>query len=161
MNSKFLSLNQAAKEARKSPSTIHKALKNGKLSYISKDESGYRIDPSELFRVFPANSGENTKVEQSRIKSNSKKNSGEQQENLLELALLKQELEFEKQKNELLETQLAKAEKREEKLQAVNQELATTAKSQTLLISDMREKTENKPAQTRKGFFARLVSIDD
>jgi hypothetical protein len=32
---------------------LSKALNNGKLSYISKTKSGYQIEPSELFRVFP------------------------------------------------------------------------------------------------------------
>lgn len=49
----YLSLNQAATETGKSKSTISNALKTGKISYISKDEDGYKIDPAELFRVYP------------------------------------------------------------------------------------------------------------
>jgi hypothetical protein len=48
-----LSLSQAAKETGKSKATLSKALNNGDLSYISKTEKGYEIDPAELFRVFP------------------------------------------------------------------------------------------------------------
>ena len=48
-----LSLREAADATGKSKSTISKALKIGKISYISKDEKGYQIDPSELFRVYP------------------------------------------------------------------------------------------------------------
>jgi len=49
----YLTLGQAAKEAAVSKSTISKALKSGRLSYVSKDSAGYQIDPAELFRVFP------------------------------------------------------------------------------------------------------------
>lgn len=49
----YLTLGQAAKEAGVSKSTVSKALKSGKLSYVSKTSAGYEIDPAELFRVFP------------------------------------------------------------------------------------------------------------
>lgn len=52
-NSHNFTLNEAAKETGRSKGTISKALNNGKLSYISKTKSGYQIEPSELFRVFP------------------------------------------------------------------------------------------------------------
>lgn len=48
-----LTLGQAAKEVTVSKATISKALKSGRLSYISKSAAGYEIDPAELFRVFP------------------------------------------------------------------------------------------------------------
>lgn len=49
----YLSLGQASKEAGVSKATISKALKSGRLSYVSKSTAGYEIDPAELFRVFP------------------------------------------------------------------------------------------------------------
>lgn len=49
-----LSLGQAAKLAGVSKSTISRALKSGHLSYSAKSSAGYEIEPSELFRVFPA-----------------------------------------------------------------------------------------------------------
>jgi len=48
-----LSLRQAAEATGKSKSTISKALTSGKITYMSKDETGYKIEPSELFRVYP------------------------------------------------------------------------------------------------------------
>lgn len=51
----YLSLGQAAKATGKSKSTISKALNSGKISYVSKDSSGFKIDPAELFRVYPKN----------------------------------------------------------------------------------------------------------
>lgn len=49
----YLSLGEAAKAAGVAKGTISKALKSGKLSYVEKTPAGYRIDPAELFRVFP------------------------------------------------------------------------------------------------------------
>ncbi len=57
-----LSLSQAAKETGKSKATISKALKNGVLSYVSKTEKGYEIEPSELFRVFPVKAEKTAEV---------------------------------------------------------------------------------------------------
>jgi excisionase family DNA binding protein len=49
----YMTLGEAAHYAGVSKSTISKALTKGRLSYVSKDTSGYQIDPAELFRVFP------------------------------------------------------------------------------------------------------------
>lgn len=49
----YLTLGQAAREAGVAKSTISKALSSGKLSYAEKSTAGYKIDPAELFRVFP------------------------------------------------------------------------------------------------------------
>jgi excisionase family DNA binding protein len=48
-----LTIGQAAKETGKPKSTISRAIKSGKISAI-KNGNRYEIDPSELFRVFPA-----------------------------------------------------------------------------------------------------------
>ena len=52
----YLSLGQAAREAGVAKSTISKALSSGKLSYREKNSDGYKIDPAELFRVYPRTS---------------------------------------------------------------------------------------------------------
>lgn len=49
----YLSLGEAAKAAGVAKGTLSKALKSGRLSYVEKTGAGYRIDPAELFRVFP------------------------------------------------------------------------------------------------------------
>jgi hypothetical protein len=49
-------LGQAAKATGKSKSTISKALKNGTISAERGSNGVFKIDPSELHRVFPANS---------------------------------------------------------------------------------------------------------
>jgi phage terminase small subunit len=72
MNDFYLTLGQAAKESGHSKTAIHKALQNGKLSYIEKTTEGYKIDPSELFRVFPKTAKDDDK-EQSGTPENTEK----------------------------------------------------------------------------------------
>lgn len=50
---KYLTLGEAAKETGVQKSTLSKALKSGKISYFEKTSAGYKIEPSELFRVYP------------------------------------------------------------------------------------------------------------
>ena len=54
-NSHYLSMSEAAKLAGRAKSTISKALKSGKMSYVSHDpvSKAYQIDPAEVLRVFP------------------------------------------------------------------------------------------------------------
>ena len=52
-NRMYLTLGKAAREAGVAKSTISKALASGKLSYREKNSDGYKIDPAELFRVYP------------------------------------------------------------------------------------------------------------
>lgn len=49
-----VSASQAAKQTGKSVPTITRAIKSGKISADRTDTGSYLIDPSELFRVFPA-----------------------------------------------------------------------------------------------------------
>lgn len=50
----YLTLNQAAKSVGKSTSTISRYIKDGKLSVAEKSDDGsFKIDPAELYRVFP------------------------------------------------------------------------------------------------------------
>lgn len=49
-----LSANEAAKRTGKSVPTITRAIKSGKISADRTEAGGYLIDPSEIFRVFPA-----------------------------------------------------------------------------------------------------------
>lgn len=47
------SLSQAAKETGKGKSSIHRAIKSGRLSAQRHEDGTYSIDAAELFRVFP------------------------------------------------------------------------------------------------------------
>jgi len=53
-----LTLNQAAKAAKKAKATILDAIKNGRMSAPKDDLGRYQIDPAELFRVYPLDQSE-------------------------------------------------------------------------------------------------------
>lgn len=46
-------LGDAAKAVGKSKTTLHRAIKSGRISATKSDDGSYSIDPSELHRVFP------------------------------------------------------------------------------------------------------------
>lgn len=46
-------LNEAAKATGKSKTTIHRALKSGRVSATKTENGSYSIEPAELHRVFP------------------------------------------------------------------------------------------------------------
>ena len=48
-----LSLSAAAREVDRSKSTLSRAIKEGRLSATRCEDGSYRIDPAELYRVFP------------------------------------------------------------------------------------------------------------
>lgn len=50
-------LGDAAKAAGKSKTTLHRAIKSGRISAVKADDGSYSIDPAELHRVFPAVTG--------------------------------------------------------------------------------------------------------
>src|SRR3954447_21600750 len=50
----MLSLREAAREAGTSKSSLHRAIKAGRLSATRTDGGDLRIDPSELARAYPA-----------------------------------------------------------------------------------------------------------
>ena len=54
-------LNEAAKAVGKSKTTIHRAIKSGKISASKLDNGAYSIDPSELHRAFQVGTSEHTK----------------------------------------------------------------------------------------------------
>lgn len=48
-----LSLSAAAKEVGRSKSTLSRAVSSGRMSATRCEDGSYRIDPAELYRVFP------------------------------------------------------------------------------------------------------------
>lgn len=59
-NGTYFTIGQAAKETGKAKSTIKKAIDTGELSVVEKTARGFKIDASELFRVFQKRSENNT-----------------------------------------------------------------------------------------------------
>ena len=97
----YLTLGQAAKKTGKSKATISKYIRSGKLSYISKESTGYKLDPAEVFRVFtPVNI--DTERSLTPIVNTSQ---------TLEVELLREMLERERQTVDYLRSKLDHAEK--------------------------------------------------
>ena len=99
MSSKYLSINQASKETGKSVSTIHGAIKSGRISYISREGNSYQIEPSELFRVFPKKDNKKEE-EQGGIGEKTMRKSIELEH---QVQLLQSQLDSEKEKSRMLE----------------------------------------------------------
>jgi hypothetical protein len=53
-----LTLNQAAKAAKRSKATLLEAINSGRMSAPRDEQGRYQIDPAELFRVYPLTSPE-------------------------------------------------------------------------------------------------------
>ena len=62
----LLTLNQAAKAAKKSKSTLLDAIGSGRLSAERDTKNQWQIDPAELFRVYPANQSSTNTENQNR-----------------------------------------------------------------------------------------------
>ena len=136
-DSPYISLNEASARSGRAKSTISKALKSGKLSYVSKDpQSGaYEIDPAEVDRVFPRKQG-TAKSDQLETPRNPTENS------ILQIKLQAMEQRFEDAEKTIedLRTRLDKSESARER--------------QDMLLADMRKAPEPAP---KRGFWARLV----
>jgi excisionase family DNA binding protein len=58
-------LGQAARAANRSKPTIARAIQRGRLSALRVEDGSYRIDPAELFRVYPGDGQSNGTTQQS------------------------------------------------------------------------------------------------
>jgi hypothetical protein len=91
-----LTLNQAAKAARKSKSAILEAIRNGRLSASRDDKNRWQIEPVELFRVYPQNQPETSSENQFQPQQENRPTSSETASLLRELENLKTERERER-----------------------------------------------------------------
>ena len=135
----YLSLTQAAKETGKSKGTIFKYLKDGTLSYVDKDSRGYKIDPAELFRVFPKNQKNRFK----NVKNKQTRTNDETFENLLIIKELETELNAEIEKKDFYKQQYEKIEQERDDWKK---------QAQTLLLQSPAEKSTEKPIEGQKDF---------
>lgn len=128
----YFTIGQAAKETGKAKSTIKKAIDNGELSVSEKTARGFKIDASELFRVFP------------------RKNT-EQPENgkIVQSETIEKQIE-----NSILQAKLELAEERYQDAQKTMEDLRSDRdawkRQATALI-------ENRSERPHKGFWARLI----
>ena len=138
----YFTLGQAAKEVGKSKGTLSNMIKNGKLSVAEKTDKGYKIEASELFRVFNIKPLQNPENEQST--TSKKPNYNPLKE--LEIQRLNDKILLLEKMIDSLETDKEDYKTRLDKSQDI-------IKQQTILISDMREKSEIKPVEPNKRFL--------
>lgn len=133
-------LGTAAKATGKSKSTIHRAIKSGKISAICDDNGTYHIEPAELHRVYqpvPRNSSSEPKMTQDAT-------SDEAQMLRRELELLNEERERErKQMQETIND-----------LRHRLDEEASERRKLTMLLTH--KPIESSAPVSKKGFWSRL-----
>ena len=128
-----LTLNQAAKAAKKSKSTIQYALKTGRLSGFKDERGNYQIDTAELFRVYKSNAVDMDE-----------KSTLEHDETDLKTALLVQKLEFLEQRLDKLEQEKNEISRR---LDTSEEERRETQAKLTALLT---YQTAEKPKEPNK-----------
>lgn len=147
-DSHFISLNEAAELTGRAKSTISKALKNGKMSYVSKDpETGqYEIDPAEAFRVFP----KKRETDEGYQKETQEKPHGN--------SVLAAEFQALKERLAMLEgerdRERAQLTSEIEDLRRRLDEETSERRQLTAMLTDQRD---NAAAHPKRGFWARLV----
>ena len=147
-------LSEAVKATGKAKSTIHAAIKKGRISAQMNDIGEYVIDPAELHRIFPPN-----------VQSNDKSNNAGQTSNtelLIENATLKAKLEALEQINHQLENRLDKADQQNSRLTALLEAPKADPYAAILeRLEAIEKEVVSSPAPAaeppNKGFWARLV----
>lgn len=149
-------LGTAAKATGLAKSTIHRAIKTGRLSARSKDGTGYEIDPAELHRVFPpvgvpsnpSNSSAESTVERSATPEENGSNPVEHsvpRDVELEVRLAKAEAQV-----GALKDILDMERKRSEELRQERDRWASALEASQRQITDLTKKAE----EPRKGWFS-------
>ncbi len=142
-NSAYISLNEAAKLTGRAKSTISKALKSGKISYVSKDAStgAYEIDPAEALRAFPPKqeTGKGYQIETPR-------NPTENSVLSAEIEALRKQIETAEAERNREREQLSE---RIESLQQMLSDEKSERRQLTAILTDHREKPAQ-PAQRKK-----------
>ena len=134
-----LTLNQAAKAAKKSKSTIQYALKTGRLSGFKDEKGNYQIDTAELFRVYKSN-----------VVYMDEKSTLEHSETDIKTALLVQKLEFLEQRLDKLEQEKNEISKRLDKSEVERRE---TQSKLTALLTFQQEQPVKKENKLWKKLF--------
>lgn len=139
-DSPYISLNEAAKLTGRAKSTISKALKNGKMSYVSKDSKtgAYEIDPAEAERVFPSKQ----ETTESFHPKNTKLPTGN---NVLQVKL------------EAMEQRFTDAQVTIEDLRTRLDAESTERRQLTAMLTDQREKGVKPP---KHGLWSRIIGRD-
>ena len=150
----LLSASQAAKEVGKSIPTITRAIKKGKISATKTEDGGYRIDPAELFRVFPKVSDVTPKADVSNPKISGDETHTENRVLQVKLEALSKELELanlerdrEREKLEAhIETLKAEVEKKDDAIERAHRD-----KDQIIALLTDQQNTPPEATERRRG----------
>jgi excisionase family DNA binding protein len=94
----YFTLGEAAKQVQVSKPTLSKAVKDGRLSAEKQPDGSYRIQPAELFRVYPQRNGSTgTNFDERETGNDNRLVSGELSRLREQLALLSAERDRERQ----------------------------------------------------------------
>jgi len=138
-------LKEASKLTGKNQSTIHRAMKSGRLSFTVSEAGERMIDPAELDRVFPI----------SQPDEDARKDAPELESKLTQLTQLRVQLEVERGKTALLQDRLADKDgvidDLRHRLDTEAEERRRTQAQLTALLTDQRPKAEEPP--TRRSWW--------
>jgi len=150
----FFTLSRAAREAGVSKPTLSKAIKEGRLSAEKQPDGSYRIQPAELFRVYPPQTPLTRSSRSEIVDRETGKDInalGEQVAVLLDqLSLLTGERERERQQ---LTEQIEDLRRRLDQSEA---ERRDKDRQLTAVLTDQRPKDEAPDTNAGRGFWARL-----
>ncbi len=132
-------LGEAAKVTGKSKATISKAIKSGKISAEKGETGAFKIDPSELFRVYPMKQPSEQELTPETPPANT--------DSSAEIKILQVKLEAAEKEIQDKADQISKAEAREE-------DWRRQATNLTALLADQSEKVAE---PSKRGFWARLM----
>jgi hypothetical protein len=130
-----LGLKKAAEETGKSPSTIHRAMDSGRLSYELNEHGERVVDTAELFRVFVPKSSEETP------EAVPGDMSGSLARHDLQLVTLEVELRAAREKTAMLEQLLADMREEQQAARREKERLLSLLEKQTLLLPQPQETT--------------------
>jgi hypothetical protein len=133
-----LGLMKAAELTGKSASTIHRAMKAGRLSFEMNDHGERTVDASELFRVFPPKVSETASEE---LRNDTPSNIAR---HAMQLEKMEVELRAERAKNALLEQLLDEMRQERQAERREKERLLSILEKHTLLLPKSQEETPPK-----------------
>lgn len=145
-----LSLNKAAKEAGIAKSTLLDALNNGRMSAKKNEKGHWEIDPSELFRVFPKTSSENSeKPIQTPLENHQKTIQNSALE--IEVKMLREQIERMDAERERERSQLT------DQIESLKEQAERQSADHRQALAVLTDQREKATPQTKRSFWARLV----
>jgi excisionase family DNA binding protein len=153
----YFTLGEAAKQAGVSKPTISKAIKTGRISAEKQEDGSYRIQPAELFRVYPPETRSNG-LHRSEFVERETGNDNRLVED--EIAVLRERLALftteREREREQLSDQIEDLRRRLDAEAEARRLEGEERRKLTALLTDQRPKQQPEPAPQPKGFRAFL-----